>query len=157
MYCDRKKNVALVFGSIFIGSIYALLDDEFFAQNNVRLVVKCDRETPFKRPDVLTIAVPNFSDALFYGDEAKKLVDRIEFILEAMHKFSKENPDANVLVHCMAGENRSALAIGIYLRKYLNKTYEEAKKLLDDANEKRGCRVLWNPSFQTLLKDYIYK
>jgi Dual specificity phosphatase, catalytic domain len=151
---DTQKHTARVYGSIFIGSIFALDDDVFFAQNNVRLVVKCDRETPFKRPNVLTIAVPEFSDALFIGEDAKKLVNRIEFILEAMHKFVSENPDVGVLVHCMAGENRSALAIGIYLRKYFKMTYDETKKLLDDANKTRGCRALWNPCFEALLKEY---
>ena len=59
----------------------------------------------------------------------------------------------NVLVHCVAGINRSATCIGMYLIS-CGWTYDEVIVALTDANTKRGCALLTNTSFRQLLATY---
>ena len=64
-------------------------------------------------------------------------------------KFLRRYKGEKILVHCMAGINRSATAIAFYIRSY-GLTAEKTVKLLQMANDKRGVPVLTNPTFMTL-------
>jgi len=56
-----------------------------------------------------------------------------------------------VLVHCMAGVNRSATAIGYYLIMS-GYTLDEMYAALGASACKRGVRLLTNPTFRTFLE-----
>lgn len=146
-----RLSFAHVCDDIYIGSVYAIYDPVI--EKTVKLIVKCECETVLENERITTITL-NMKDEPVTNDA--DLVSDIEAAITVMAEYRTKH-NIPMLVHCLAGQNRSALVIGMYLHKYNNMNYVEIVTLLRKANRTRCVRALWNKDFQRILKSYCAK
>lgn len=99
----------------------------------------------------------NFYDVPF--DSKSRLLTQDRFIeivkrgAELINNALKSSDDANVIVHCHAGINRSSASIAAYLIIYKMMDHEDVIELIRTANrEQRNMPALTNPDFVAALK-----
>lgn len=124
------ENFSKITPRIFIGNSLVAKDKVFFKNNNIRAVLNCTTDIPdyFRNsPDIEYIRVP-VEDSLKEKDYTlmtKYLPVAVEFI----HKHA-DIQNNNILVHCWAGRQRSAVSVLAYLHIKKNKSLREAKAFM---------------------------
>lgn len=162
MRFEELTYAAHVSCGVWIGACYAVFDKLFLNKNNIRTIVNvCAKAfcTPFlhsappafgERPfnvhfchiDDITID----RDMVLTQHMISKMLDRLDEKIEDSLK------DGNVLVHCQAGINRSAMVISHFLMHRRSMSYEEAISHVTQANRSRGeMMCLTNHSFRRIL------
>lgn len=141
-------------GKIFIGSIRATTDVDWLIQNDISVIINAsDYDYVLNDEKIKLIPVHSFkfADDDFPSKEMfNKIIDYVSEAAEIIDENVTENK--NVLVHCRAGMNRSALIIGSYLiAKYNN--YDKALNSLKCANQTRSIDVLFNPYYRRVLAE----
>ena len=102
-----------------------------------------------KLKDIDFITLPIFDKE--YID--KYISEYINKMLISSNKINNEYRNKNnILVHCIAGINRSASVIATYLMMYQKYTYNDAIILLENVNKKRFLPVIANRAFRDMLK-----
>lgn len=151
---DDPTEYSLVYDNVFIGSVDAVYDREFTNNMNIGLIVKCESETGIMRDDIDTFYITDFLDGPINMEYDAEITASLEKVIDSIHTFMKNKRGKSILIHCFAGQNRSALVVGMYLRKYYSLTYVDIIGFLTMANARRGCPVLWNKDFQRILRLY---
>jgi protein-tyrosine phosphatase len=150
---------AKVIDHVFIGDILSPIDNEFLIRNNITLIINCSGSRNINKLGINTIEVYDFQDRLITGqpNEVVKqtivLYNIIEWLVNKMNEDISRG--GNVLVHCHAGMNRSALVIAMYLRLSCKLDMENTMKLLSRANTTRGIPVLTNSSFVSMIEGIV--
>ena len=140
-----------VYDNIFIGGAEVVQDEAWLRKNKIGLIVKCESDTDIVHPSIPTFHFP-LIDTIIHPNARKPVMASIEKLTDMIKAVASS--DMGILIHCRAGQNRSALVIGTFLCKHRGLGYEEIKSLLDAANKKRGTVALWNISFRAMLKDF---
>lgn len=141
-----KDGGAEVGEGVFIGSL-ATATSEMIARCGIGHIVNMSGQNYVPPPGVTT--------AMFLMDDADISGRSEEYIIlfsQAAQSILKARLEGKrVLVHCMAGVNRSATAVMWY---FLNRGYDfdRAYILLSRANAARGVPLLTNSSFVGLLR-----
>lgn len=149
----EHKEYSLVYDRVYIGSIHSVKKD-IIDKLGVGLVVKCDFETNITI-DIDTEIIEKFEDLWVLKEDYPEIIQKVNTATVRMKTFIDENPGKSILVHCYGGQNRSALVIGAYLKKYHEIEYDEIISILETANATRGVQALWNPHFRNILRDHI--
>ena len=105
-----KNNADLIVPGLWLGNGKASLDDKFLKENNIRVVFNCTKDLPFHSGISRRYRVP-VDDNL----RAEEIRNMELWSFEAIYKLTKEHKQANVLVHCYAGMQRSAAVVAMYL------------------------------------------
>jgi len=137
---------AQVIEGIYIGSLDTATSDYVMKKYNIGAIVNLssvgyETTIPSYRIDIADVDVnlgmlSEYSRAIVEGSSAIRLA---------------RSQRKNVLVHCAAGINRSAVTIGYYLIT-MGLSYDAVIRLLETANDSRGLPVLTNTSFRYILK-----
>lgn len=149
---DHSRHYSEVVDGIYIGS-YKAATGEIVKALNVGLVVKCESVTPNRVRGPVTVHISGFDDTFYISTQYQRLLDQVEPAVSSMKEFADNNPNKSMLVHCYAGQNRSAFVIGVYLRKHRGMTYQQVIDVLDEANKRRGVPALWNTAFDAILEN----
>jgi protein-tyrosine phosphatase len=109
---------------LWLGDMYAATDKEFITKNKIKAIVNCTPDVPkkFKYLGIDYFQVP-VEDNL-----KQKEIDKMKlFIPQAINFIHKHRDELgnNVLVHCVAGKQRSAAITAAYLSYYKNKSLNE--------------------------------
>lgn len=143
-----------VLPGIFIGSVQAVINDEFMRGAKIGLVVNGSNLSIRNNVNTPTIEVIDLLDtAVFSRDSIEKLRFKINSVVDAVDKYITANSSPNILFHCYAGINRSATLLAVYLIKYRGYRPADVISALEAANKKRGLPALTNPLFRALIND----
>lgn len=103
---------------IYLGNIQSAKDKDFFKSKGIKAVLNCSKDIPnynYKNENVEYLRIP-VDDSLKQIDFDKMLEffpSAVEFINK--HVNIQKN---NILIHCYAGRQRSAICLAAYLVKY---------------------------------------
>ena len=139
---------AEVINGIYIGSLSTVSSRALMEKLNIKFIVNLSQR---KYNSEIQSVFIDISDSEITIDNIEDYMTKLKFGSEIIKTARNEN--INVLVHCAAGINRSALLILIYLID-IGYDYHTALSLLKSANDTREEPVLTNSSFRRLAKTY---
>ena len=112
---------------VFLGDMYTAKNKAFFELHDIKTVINATPDVPnYFENDVKYIRVP-VHDSMKEKDlelMAKCLPDLVKFL---KHETDKNEP---VLIHCVAGRQRSAIIVAVFLCTKFNISLNDAYKLL---------------------------
>lgn len=107
---------------LWLGNFKASKDDDFFRQNNITVIFNCTKDLPFSVNIQYKYRVP-LDDNL----EANEIRNLALWAAEVALKIGRHlKAGDHVFVHCMAGMQRSAACVAIFLIMYNRMTVEDA-------------------------------
>jgi|SRR6185369_14595552 len=160
------SSYAEVVPKIFIGDHFAAKNMEFIARNNITFIVCASNDANDINPRIETVFVKDIPDSDFVNVgnvpmtsmittfNTKRKVNIAAAVVHKKYKqIAEQKTRENILIHCKAGVNRSALIIGMFMIKYLGMTYDDAVGKLEDANHRRNMMLpaLTNQTFRAIL------
>jgi len=145
---------AEVLPGLFIGSL-ATATSDFVNINNIDVIINLSGKGYDSYVPGAKIPRPMFTicmgDVTVTPETLDKVITDFAAGVDAI-KLSR-GKKKRVLVHCMAGVNRSATLIGFYLIS-LGMSYNDTIDKLAAANNQRNMPLLTNASFKYLLQMY---
>lgn len=109
---------------LWIGSKGDALSKSFFDVHNIRYVVNCSTTIPFNPqfPDIEGLRVP-VEDRV---DNNVLMLQHIPFAVDAIMSAMKTDKKHAVLIHCLAGQQRSATIAACVLMKQTKMNVQQA-------------------------------
>lgn len=142
--------------NLYIGNAQSIHDHKFLEDKKIKLIVNAsNRSSNLTDLEIDTIQVIDIEDivpspkhtAEFILDIKKKA----NSVVDQMEKYISRGD--NVLVHCHAGINRSALILGFYMILKQGVSPTDAINKIRKANAtQRSIVALSNPLFESILK-----
>jgi len=117
---------------IFLGNFQAAKDKTFFKDNKIRAVLNCTRDIPnhfAHQRDIEYMRIP-VEDSLKEKDY-ELMFKYMPCIVQFIHKHVVLQKN-NILIHCWAGRQRSAISVAVYLVSQFNMTPHDACKMIMD-------------------------
>lgn len=137
---------AKVCPGVFIGSLNTANNEECLANNRITAIINLSGRRYHSHLPVFEITMDDAEvTPQNIADYSRKFGAGVEAMIAARTR------GHILLVHCMAGINRSATLICFYLLHH-GYSYEEALVLLTEANLARGTSLLTNCSFRHMLQ-----
>jgi hypothetical protein len=133
---------------LWLGNRAAAHDGQFMREQNITTIFNCTKDIPFKQG----IAPRMYRIPLDDNLEADEIRNLELWSWETAYKVAKELGSGNrVLIHCMAGMQRSAAVVAIYLVAKYRCTTEEAIAYI---KSKRPVAFLGNANFYKSIKGF---
>lgn len=133
---DPITNYNKIGNRLYLGNMEAAQDKDFFKKRNIKAVLNCTKDLPnykIKKGDVEYMRIP-VDDSLKDKDFElmyQYMPAAVEFIYKNINLQNQ-----NVLVHCYAGRQRSAICVAAYLvAKHKMTPHEACKHILDKRME----------------------
>ena len=130
---DEDKPLAKydkIMNRLYLGNFQAAKDKDFFKKKNIRAVLNCSKDIPnhfHKDKDIEYMRIP-VDDSLKKKDY-DLMLEFMPVIVAFIHKHIVIQGD-NVLVHCHAGRQRSAISVAVYMVSKHGYTPQEACKMV---------------------------
>ena len=104
-----------IMNRIYLGNFQSAKDKEFFKEKNILAVLNCSKDIPNhfahdKNIEYMRIPV---DDSLKQKDY-DQMFEYMPVIVQFIHKHNSVQGN-NILVHCYAGRQRSAISVAVYL------------------------------------------
>ena len=130
---DEDKPLAKydkISNNLYLGNFQAAKDKEFFKQKNIQAVLNCSKDIPnhfahVKNIEYMRIPVDDSLKQKDYDQMYEYMPVIVEFINK--HVNIQKN---NILVHCWAGRQRSAISIAVFMVSKYNMTPKEACEMV---------------------------
>jgi dual specificity phosphatase 12 len=145
-----QTSVDQIIPNLWVGNIYSAHNTDFLQNNNIKLVVNCTPNMEFTNLEINKIRIP-VNDDLKLESNKKLLaygIKVVDYIKEALDN------NVGVLVHCMAGIQRSTSIVAIYLMKYYGFNLDES---INYIKSRRPIAFNNNVNFGAALKIYEKK
>ena len=132
---DEDKPLAKfnkIMNRLYLGNFQAAKDKDFFKKKNIRAVLNCSRDIPnhfANNRDIEYMRIP-VEDSLKQKDY-DLMFDFMPVIVAFIHKHIAVQKN-NILVHCWAGRQRSAISVAVYLVDKYGLDPKEACKVVMD-------------------------
>lgn len=139
---------------LYLGNYQAAKDKDLFDKKNIKAVLNCTKEIPNSfthRKDIEYMRIP-VDDSLKERD-FELMYHYMPVIVEFIHKHV-DIQGHNILVHCVAGRQRSCIAIAAYLVSKHGMTPHDACKMILDKRAEAFHYGLSLNFDQTLSKFY---
>lgn len=162
---DENKplnNYNNIMNRIYLGNIEAAKDKKFFKEKNIKAVLNCTKERDIpnyfsNKKDIEYIRIP-VDDSLLEKD-FELMYKYMPCIVEFIHKHADISKN-NILIHCWAGRQRSAIAVAAYLIDKHEMTPHEACKLILEKRPEAfffGESLNFKKSLEKYYKDVLHK
>lgn len=141
---------------LYLGNYQAAKDPEFFKEKKIKAVLNCTKDIPNHfacKKDVEYMRIP-VDDSLRETD-FRKMYEFFPAIVEFIHKHVVLQKN-NILVHCYAGRQRSAISVAAYLVAKMGMTPAEACKYIMDKRKEAfhfGLSLNFEDSLNKYYKD----
>jgi protein-tyrosine phosphatase len=140
---------------IYLGTIYASEDPDFFKNRNIKAVLNCSNDIPhsFKSKDIEYMRIPVEDSLKIY--DYNKMYHFLNIAADFIYKHAVLQKQA-ILIQCFAGKQRSAISVAAFLVKYHNMTpYEACKYIMEKRPEAFhfGLSLNFEQSLQEFYKD----
>lgn len=98
---------------LWLGNVWSALDTKFLKDNNITVVINCTKDTPFNNDiDIFKYRIP--VDDSLKEEDIIKMTDSLENVINFLN-YTYSTKNRNVLVHCFAGVQRSAIVVAAFL------------------------------------------
>ena len=111
-------NCNKIIPGIYLGNKSDAVSEEFFIKNDIKFVINLTPDVPNKFPKLASyIHFRNIDDSC-----RKEDIEKMTRLIPKAIKYMRENHKngKNILVHCHAGMQRSAIVVLAYLMYYYN-------------------------------------
>lgn len=139
---------AEVADGVFIGSIATGINSRWIAENNIDLIINISGYNYNSRVPMVVVIM---DDTTIPMEQLDTYVGKFITISKIISRYRARGK--RILVHCAAGINRSATAIGFYLID-AGSDYMACTQKIILANNTRARAALTNASFRYLLCSY---
>ena len=145
---------------LYLGNYQGAKDPEFFKEKNIKAVLNCTKDIPNHfacKKDIEYMRIP-VEDSLRESD-FKKMHEFFPAIVEFIHKHISTQGN-NILIHCYAGKQRSAISVAAYLVAKLGFSPAEACKFIMDKRKEAfhfGLSLNFEDSLLKFHKDLTKK
>lgn len=145
-----------IISKLYLGNYQAAKDADFFKDKKIKAVLNCTKDIPNHfacKKDIEYMRIP-VDDSLRETD-IKKMYHFLPAIVEFIHKHIVLQKQ-NILVHCYAGRQRSAISVSAYLVGKLGMTPAEACKFIMDKRKEAfhfGLSLNFEDSLNKYYKD----
>lgn len=145
-----------IISKLYLGNYQAAKDPVFFKEKKIRAVLNCTKDIPNHfacKKDIEYMRIP-VDDSLRETD-FKKMYEFFPVIVEFIHKHVVLQKQ-NILVHCYAGRQRSAISVAAYLVAKMGMTPADACKYIMDKRKEAfhfGLSLNFEESLNKYYKD----
>lgn len=139
---------AEVADGLFIGSIATAVDARWLAENRIDLIINI---SGYNYQSSVPMVIVIMDDTAIPVAQLDTYVGKFVTVSKIISKYHARGK--RILVHCAAGINRSATAIGFYLID-AGSDYNACTQRIVSANKTRARAALTNASFRYLLCSY---
>ena len=137
---DTAEDATEILPNLWLGNVRASMDQEFIRKKGIQVVFNCTKNLPFCHliPVKYRVAV----DDNLEEDEIRNMqLWSSEITFKMLSEYTSGKP---ILVHCMAGMQRSAASLAMMLIVYKNIHAQQAMKIIKD---RRNIAFLPSPNF----------
>lgn len=108
---------------LWLGNLDAAMNRSFLLENRITCVINCTDDCPFVdiNMDLLKIRVPVRDNGR--QEEMDKMFSLLDIVADRIQAVLRHR---RILVHCLAGKQRSVAVILAYIMKYADMTLQEA-------------------------------
>jgi len=142
-------NGAQVTDGVYISDLQTAKNSAWILANHIDYIINL---SGFTYDSSVRVLVVDCLDELVSVKNLPTYVEKFMKIAKLVTKLRAKNK--RVLVHCYAGINRSATAIGFYMAM-CGQNRDQVMNRLIAVNRSRGLNVLTNPSFMYMLECYM--
>jgi protein-tyrosine phosphatase len=145
-----------IISKLYLGNYQAAKDPEFFKEKKIKAVLNCTKDIPNHfacKKDIEYMRIP-VDDSLRETD-FKKMYEFFPVIVEFIHKHIVLQKH-NILIHCYAGRQRSAISVAAYLVSKMGMTPADACKYIMDKRKEAfhfGLSLNFEDSLNKYYKD----
>jgi len=144
-----NQNANEIIPRLWLGNVKASMDEDFIRKNNIVVVFNCTKNLPFSPMIPIKYRVP-VDDNL----EEEEIRNMELWSTEIAYKLISEYMEGKtILVHCMAGMQRSAASVAFMLIAYYKMRATDAMKFI---KEKRNVAFYPSANFGRSI-DYFDK
>ena len=133
-YSDYNK----IINNLYVGN-YKSCQNEIITKENFEIIINCTPNLPFHSKNTTNYRL-NVKDNISYNSNFI-ILKKALILLPIIHKHIGKT---KILIHCRAGQQRSATLATMYLMKYHNMSAEKAKNFI---REKRPNAFFIGPNF----------
>ena len=137
-YSDYNK----IINNLYVGN-YKSCQNDIITKENFEIIINCTPNLPFHSENTHNYRL-NVKDNISYNSNIiilKKSIKLLPLIHQNIH-------NKKILIHCRAGQQRSATLATMYLMKYHNMSAEKAKIFV---REKRPNAFFIGPNFNVAI------
>ena len=125
---DTVEDATEILPNLWLGNVRASVDEDFIRRKNIQVVFNCTKNLPFCPIIPTKFRVP--VDDNLEEDEIRNMeLWSSEITFKMMAEYMTGKP---ILVHCMAGMQRSAASMAMMLIAYKRIHAHDAMKLIKD-------------------------
>jgi predicted protein tyrosine phosphatase len=125
---DAEANAHEIIPRLWLGNAKASMDENFIRRNNIVVVFNCTKNLPFSPIIPIKFRIP-VDDNL----EEEEIRNMELWSGEIAYKMMTEYVEGKtILVHCMAGMQRSAASVAFFLISYLKMRALDAMKMIKE-------------------------
>ena len=125
---DTVEDATEILPNLWLGNVRASVDEDFIRRKNIQVVFNCTKNLPFSHMIPTKYRVP--VDDNLEEDEIRNMeLWSSEITFKMMAEYMSGKP---ILVHCMAGMQRSAASMAMMLIAYKRIHAQEAMKIIKD-------------------------
>jgi protein tyrosine phosphatase len=125
---STEANAHEIIPRLWLGNAKASMDEDFIRQKNITVVFNCTKNLPFSPMIPIKYRIP-VDDNL----EEEEIRNMELWSSEISYKMMTEYIEGKtILVHCMAGMQRSAASVAFFLISYLKMRALDAMKMIKE-------------------------
>jgi Dual specificity phosphatase, catalytic domain len=125
---DTAEDATEILPNLWLGNVRASVDEEFIRKKGIQVVFNCTKNLPFCPLIPTKYRVP--VDDNLEEDEIRNMeLWAAEITFKMMSEYMAGKP---ILVHCMAGMQRSAASVAMMLIAYKGIRAHDAMKMIKD-------------------------
>jgi hypothetical protein len=137
---DTVEDATEILPNLWLGNVRASMDEEFIKKKGIKVVFNCTKNLPFCPLIPIKYRVP--VDDNLEEDEIRNMqLWSAEITFKMMAEYISGKP---ILVHCMAGMQRSAASLAMMLIAYKKIRAQDAMKIIKD---RRNIAFAPSPNF----------
>ena len=137
---DTVEDATEILPNLWLGNVRASMDEDFIKKKGIQVVFNCTKNLPFCHAIPIKYRVP--VDDNLEEDEIRNMqLWSSEITFKMLAEYMSGKP---ILVHCMAGMQRSAASVAMFLIAYRSTHAQEAMKII---KERRSIAFFPGPNF----------
>lgn len=148
----NKPSVTEIIPGLWLGNHQSAINIVFLKKNNINFILNCTPNTPFFNEIHSKKSLSEFQEIDTYRIPVKDSLLEKDFIL--MEKYLKiilpilikkyTSDKKNILIHCQAGKQRSAIVVAALLKRLLDKNYINIDSIPKNISKEQQYQLIYD-------------